>query len=148
MSKISGKVLPLEVRSELHAVATPVRKEKGAILFRAGQPGRGAFLIRSGKVRLTLDVASGLYPPRTVSSGAVIGLPATFSGEPYSLTAEVEKTCRMDFIPRRRLLNLLLRNPKTGFQIVRILSEEIFQMRRAAKRSISSGALTTKKAWL
>ena len=144
--KMTGKILPPEVRKELQAVARPLRREKGAILFRAGQPGRGAFLIRSGRVRLTLDVASRLYPARTVSSGAVIGLPATFSGEPYSLTAEVEKTCRMDFIPRRRLLNLLLRNPKAGFQIVRILSEEIFQMRTAAKRGVKTGASATKKA--
>ncbi|MGO9083621.1 MAG: hypothetical protein ACLP6G_16590 [Terriglobales bacterium] len=74
----------------------------------------------------------------------MIGLPATFSGQPYSLTAEVEKACHMDFIPRRRLRNLLLRNPQAGFQIVQMLSEEIFQMREAAKRSISTGVLATK----
>jgi CRP-like cAMP-binding protein len=132
------KTLPLELRKDLHAVATPVRKGKGEILFRAGEPGRGAFLIRSGKVRLTLDVASGLYPTRKVGSGALIGLPATFSGEPYSLTAEVEKACQMDFIPRRKLLEFLLQNPEVGFQIARILSEEIFQMRKAAKGRVNN----------
>ena len=127
-----------ELRKQLQAVAIPVRKEKGTILFRAEQPGRGAFLIRSGQVKLTLDGAPGLYPARTLDSGAVIGLPATFSGEPYSLTAEVKRTCRLDFIPRRKLLNFLRRNPEAGFQIARVLSEEIFQMRRAAKRSLRS----------
>jgi len=65
--------------------------------------------------------------------GHVIGLPATFSGEPYSLTAKAERNCHLDFIPRDKLLDLLRFNPEVGFQVVRILSEEIFQMRKAAQ---------------
>ena len=133
---MSAKALPLEVRKQLHAVATPVRKDKGTILFRAGQPCRGAFLIRSGQVKLSLDDISRLYPSRTVGSGVVIGLPATFSDEPYSLTAEVKNTCRLDFISRQKLLKLLRQNSQAGFQILRLLSEEIFQMRKAVKRSL------------
>lgn len=91
----------------------------------------GAFLIRSGQVRLSLD-HSALYPARSLGPGNVIGLPASFSGEPYSLTARAEKNCRLDFIPRARLLELLLRKPKIGFQIGRMLSEEISQMRKIA----------------
>ena len=76
-----------------------------------------------------------LYPSRMVGAGSVIGLPATFSGEPYSLTAEAARDCYLEFIPRRRLLELLRRSPKVGFQIVRILSEEIAEMRHTdAKR--------------
>ncbi len=112
-----GKKVSPDLRKELAAIATPVHKAKGTILFRAGRPGHGAFLIRSGKVRLTLGGGSGLCPARVLGLGAVIGLPATFSGEPYSLTAEVAEDCRLEFIPRRRLLNLLRRNPQAGFQI-------------------------------
>ena len=106
-------------------------KAKGSVLFRAGQPVRGAFLVRSGRVRMSLD-HSTLCPARTVGSGGIIGLPATFSGEPYSLTAQVQTDCKLDFVPRARLLRLLRNNPELGFQIVRLLSEEIFQMRTAA----------------
>jgi hypothetical protein len=48
-------------------------------------------------------------------SGGVIALPATFSGEHYSLTAEVAKDYLFDFIPRRKLLDLLRQNPSVGF---------------------------------
>ena len=106
-------------------------KAKGSILFRAGQPVRGAFLVRSGRVRMSLD-HSTLCPGRTVGSGSILGLPATFSGEPYSLTAQVQTDCKLDFVRRARLLRLLRNNPELGFQIVRLLSEEIFQMRKAA----------------
>lgn len=117
--------------SELRNAGTPIFKRKGSVLFRVGQPVRGAYLIRSGQVKMKLEHA-GLYPSRTVGSGSVIGLPATFSGEPYSLTAEAKMDCNLDFIPRARLLSLLRRNPRLGFQIVRMLSEEIFQMRKTA----------------
>lgn len=106
-------------------------KPKGSVLFRAGQPVRGAFLVRSGRVKMSLD-HSTLCPARTVGPGSIIGLPATFSGEPYSLTAQVQTDCKLDFVPRARLLRLLRNNPELGFQIVRLLSEEIFHMRKAA----------------
>ena len=128
---MSKTVLSSDLRSGLHAVATPVVEEKGRVIFRAGQPVRGAFLVRSGRVKMSLD-HSPTYPPRSVGAGSMIGLPATFSGEPYSLTAKAECGCRLDFIPRARLLQHLRSHPKAGFQIVRMLSEEIFLMRKAA----------------
>lgn len=106
------------------------------MLFRSGQPCRGAFLIRSGQVELSLDAASKLYPTRTVSSGFVVGLPATFSGEPYSLTAQAKSRCRLDFVPRTRLLDLLQQNSQAGFEILRLLSEEIFQIRKVVKNRV------------
>jgi CRP-like cAMP-binding protein len=114
---------------KLHTAARPIRKRKGTVLFRAGQPGRGAYLVRRGQVRMSLGDNPLLYPSRMVGAGSVIGLPATFSGEPYSLTAEAARDCQLEFIPRRRLLELLRQSPKVGFQIVRILSEEISEMR-------------------
>jgi len=137
--RIVGCVMPnLKLSPDLYkylkSAARPIVKRRGTVLFREGRPGRGAFLIRSGEVRMTLGDKSKLYPVRTLGSGSVIGLPATFSGEPYSLTAEAKKDCHLYFVPRRKLLDLLRRNPEVGFNIVRILSEEIFQMRKAARR--------------
>lgn len=119
------------LESELRSAGTHIVKPKGSTLFRTGQPVKGAFLIHSGRVRMSLD-HSALYPARTLGSGRIIGLPATFSGEPYSLTATAEQNCHLYFIPRARLLEILRRKPEVGFQIVRMLSEEISQMRKAA----------------
>ena len=127
---MSRRTLSLEVRRQLHAIATPALKDKGTVLFQMGQPCRGAFLIRSGQVQLSLDNVSSLYPTRTVCSGFIAGLPATFSGEPYSLTAETKSRCRVEFIPRQKLLGLLHENPDAGVQILRLLSEEIFYIRK------------------
>jgi|SRR5579872_2175055 CRP-like cAMP-binding protein len=132
---MAARTLSLDVRKQLHEIARPVVADKGEVLFRSGQVCEGAFLIQSGQVKLSLDTISNSYPPRTVSSGFVVGLPASFSGEPYSLTAEAKTACRLDFISRRSLLKALHENPKAGFEIVRILSDEIFKMRKAAKKA-------------
>jgi CRP-like cAMP-binding protein len=130
---MSRRTLPVKVRQQLQAIATPVLKEKGTVLFRLGQPCRGAFLVNSGQVTLSLDADSRSYLARTVGSGSVIGLPATFSGEPYSLTAEAKTKCRLLFISRPRLPGLLHKSPQAGFEILRVLSEEIFHIRKAVK---------------
>ena len=137
---MSTKTLPIKVRRQLQAVATPVLKDKGAILFRSGQFCRGAFLIRSGQVKLCLEPTSSLYPARTVGPGFVLGLPASVSGEPYSLTAQAKSKCLLGFISRRKLLNFLHRNPETGLEVLRLLSEEIFQIRKVARRGVRGTA--------
>jgi CRP-like cAMP-binding protein len=80
-----------------------------------------------------------------MGAGAVIGLPAAFSGEPYSLAAQTKTACRLDFIPRGELLDILRRNPKAGFDIVRMLSEEIYEMRNVVKRRLGKLESTTRK---
>jgi CRP-like cAMP-binding protein len=134
---MARKKLPIALRKALSALATTIHKPKNAVLFRVGQPCRGAFLIRSGEVKLSLDEAAHLYRTRTVRSGFIIGLPAVFSGEPYSLTAQTKTACKLDFVPRKKLLALLRQNPEVGFDIVRLLSNEIHQMRTVAKRHLS-----------
>jgi CRP-like cAMP-binding protein len=128
----------LGLRKKLQSLGKPERKQKDTVLFRPGQPCRGAFLIRSGQVELSLAGASHLYPARVLKPGAVIGLPAAFSGEPYSLTAQTKTACQVVFIPRAELLELVRRTPRAGFEIIRLLSEEISLMRTVAKRSLQT----------
>jgi CRP-like cAMP-binding protein len=139
LAKLWGKSMTApkfssSINNQLQAIGEPVLKPKGTVLLREGQPGGGAFLIKSGSVNMTLAANPKLYPSRRLGCGRVIGLPATFSGEPYSLTAECATNCRLYFIPRQNLLELIQHDPSAGFQIVRILSDEIFQMRKSAGR--------------
>lgn len=134
--------LSSDLVKQLKSVATPVAIHRGNLLFRAGEPVRGAFLIRRGQVRMRLN-RSACFRARTVGSGRIIGLPATFSGEPYSLTAEATTDCHLYFISRAMMLNLLRHNPRVGYEIIRILSKEIFQMRKATTQITGSRALSS-----
>lgn len=131
-----GKKLSPELNRALRTASKPLNKKKGDLLFRAGEQARGAFVVRSGKVRLQLEGAGGLYPTRTLGPGSLVGLPATVSGEPYSLTADAAQDCALDFIARKDLLALLQHNTTAALQILQILSEEIYQMRNTARKAL------------
>src|SRR5579859_6897098 len=108
---MSSLKLSPDLQSHLTAIATRISEPAGTVLFHAGEPGRGAFLIRSGKVKMSLVGSSDLYPARFLREGSLIGLPASFCGEPYSLTAEAVQDSDLDFVPRSKLLNLLQDDP-------------------------------------
>lgn len=133
-----GVELPTDVKKQLESVSRFVKKKKGAVLFRRGMASRGAYLIRHGQVELSLEGGGNLYPTRLLGPGSIVGLPASFSGEPYSLTAVAVKDCELGFVTRPHLLKLLQDNTEVALQLLQILSEEIAQMRKAANAAFVS----------
>jgi CRP-like cAMP-binding protein len=127
-----------ELKAELEQLATVIFKPKGAILFRRGEDVSGVFLIRSGRVSLALDCETPLYPARILGPGAVAGLPATVSGNPYSLTAKVVDDAELAFVPRHAVLKCLQNNPTFCFQVMDMLSGEISDIRSAFKQDGST----------
>lgn len=122
-----------DLNTELDRLATAVSKPAGAVLFRRGDEPVGIFLVREGKVRLSLEDNPRLYPPKILGGGSIVGLPGTLSGSAYSLTAEIVQDADLGFIPRKALLKFLRSNPALCFQLMQTLSEEISDMRWAIK---------------
>lgn len=126
-----------ELASELNRAASGVSKNEGAVLFRSGDPVSGIFIVRKGAVRLSLGVANGLYPPRTLGPGEIAGLPATLTGH-YSLTAEVATPhAELGYVPSQRVSELLEMSPRLCFLAMRLISEEIARVRTALKETPS-----------
>lgn len=129
-------VVSVLMREELLRVATSISSElKGTVLFRRGDTVRGLFLIRSGRVSVDLDAGSPAFPPRILGAGAVVGLPATVAGSPYSLTAEVIADAELAFVPRPAVLCCLQSNPQLCFEVMDLLSGEISGTRTALKNA-------------
>jgi CRP-like cAMP-binding protein len=124
-----------ELRAELESRATIISKPKGAILFRRGDDAAGVFLVRKGRVKLGLDLVTRMYPDRTLGAGAIAGLPATVSGEPYSLTAKVAEDSELAFVPRETVLACLQNNSSLCFQVMYMLGGEISGIRSAFKEN-------------
>jgi len=120
---------PSELRLALQAIGSSIAKSKKSILFRRGDKPVGVFLVRKGKVSLSLDGTS--VASRTLGPGSVLGLPATLNRRPYSLTAMATEDCRLDFIRREAVVRLLHENTFVCFQALQILGSEISDMRRA-----------------
>jgi hypothetical protein len=87
---------------------------KGKVLFQQGEAGRGVFLLRQGKVRLSLHAAGRKkLPYRIAGPGNILGFPATLSNAPYSLTAENLADCELGFAPAVDVINLLSKRSAT-----------------------------------
>ncbi len=139
MATLGSNLIPSpELKAGLEQRATIVFKPKGAILFQRGDDVFGVFLIRSGRISLALDCPTPVYPPRILGPGAVVGLPATVSGNPYSLTAKVLDDSELAFVSRDAVLECLQHKPLLCFQVMDMLSGEISDIRSAFKQNDSS----------
>lgn len=125
------------VIAELDRLATTVSIPKGTILFQCGKAVAGVFVVRRGAVRMSLDDASHLYPPRILGPGEIAGLPATLTGT-YSLTAQVIEDAELGFIPAPRVTELFASSPQLCFLAMHIISEEIARTRSVLKDGSSS----------
>ena len=135
MGETSGLVVSEGLREVLLRDATSVTHEpKGKVLFRKGDEARGLFLICSGRVTTELETEKFTIPPRIIGAGAVLGLPSTVAGSPYSLTAEVLDKAELAFIPREVVLKILSTNPELCFEVLQLLGGEISATRNVIRQ--------------
>lgn len=128
---MSNLLAPRELQLKLRNLSSTLLRRKGAFLFRRGDPGVGVFLIRKGKVSLRLERVGDLLQSRTLGRGSLVGLPATFTGATYSLTAEVTEDAELDFVARDDFLALMGKDPHICLQAMNLLSIEIASLRSA-----------------
>jgi len=108
--------------------------DRGDVLFSRGDEVRGVFLILSGQVRLGLGGESTAFPCRDFGPGAILGLPATLSDSPYSLTAEASANTEAVYVSRAALLDVLRTQSKLCLEVMSLLSEELAETRNALSR--------------
>ena len=120
-----------ELAEALDAMASSHNCRPGGVLFRQGQPGDGVLVLRQGKVRLSAASQGGdtHLSYRVVGPGYVLGLPALFSGQPYSLTAEALEECAFGFVDRERALELIRNRLDLCFQAADLLAQEVRSLR-------------------
>lgn len=108
---------------------------QGAILFLEGQPARGAYIVCSGRVKLSTTSREGkTLILRIAQAGEVLGLHATVSGKPYELTAETLQPCQLDFIKREDFLRFLQNHADACLHAAQHLSQncqDAYEMIRA-----------------
>ena len=116
--------LPPRAVERLAAITSPSSYPKGATLFVEGQPPRGVFVLCSGRVKLSATSADGrTLIVRISEPGEVLGLPATITGKPYELTAEVIEPTQANFIPRQEFLGFLREFGEAALRVAQQLGE-------------------------
>ena len=123
----------LQRLSEITASAT---YPKGATLFVEGQTARGLFILCAGHVKLSTSSSDGRTLILRISEpGDLLGLPATISGRPYEVTADVIEPTQANFISRTDFLNFLRDHGEAALRVAQELSET-YQTAFAEMRTI------------
>lgn len=111
-----------EFQEALQRIGDVKRFGRNCVLFRVGDLNDGVFLVLKGKV--CLRVPSVIKLDRVFQAGSVLGLPSTFSGNPYSLTAFSIAGCQVIHVARHRFLELMAVRSDCCREAVELLSRE------------------------
>lgn len=120
-----------EVLKTFSAVSRLNTYPGGALLFVEGQMPRGAYVLCSGKVKLSTTSREGkILILKVAGAGEVLGLSAAISGTCYELTAETAGPCHVNFVERDALLRLMERSGEMATHSAQALSGEFQSMYR------------------
>src|SRR5713101_1858191 len=116
--------LPPAALEGLSAITSAAAYPKGATLFVEGQSPRGVFILCTGRVKLSTSSADGrTLILRIAEPGEVLGLPATVTGKPYELTADVIEPTQANFIARDDFLRFLREHGEAALRVAQQLGE-------------------------
>jgi CRP/FNR family transcriptional regulator, cyclic AMP receptor protein len=116
--------LPPAPAHALAAITSAAAYPKGATLFVEGESPRGVFILCSGRAKLSTSSADGKTLILTISEpGEVLGLPATVTGKPYELTAEVIEPTQANFVSRDDFLRFLREHGEAAWRVAQQLGE-------------------------
>ena len=116
--------LPPAALQALSAITAAAAYPRGATLFVEGQSPRGVFILCNGRVKLSTSSADGKTLILRISDpGEVLGLPATITGKPYELTADVIEPTQANFISREDFLRFLREHGEAALRVAQQLGE-------------------------
>ena len=112
-----------ELRGALQLPSERQHFSAGQVLFREDQNAVGVFLLLRGKVRMSVQSLPKL--DRQLSAGSLMGLPSSFTGRPYSLTAQAMTDADVLHIPCEPFLQLMRDRPDLCREATEMLGREV-----------------------
>lgn len=121
----------------------------GAVLFAEGQSPRGVFIVRRGKVKLSICGSDGrTLILRMVNPGLLLGVAAVVSGCPYEATAETQEPCEISFLRHSDLLRLMRLHGELALWVTQQISADYASTCREIRDLILSDSASEKLARL
>lgn len=112
-----------ELRGALQLLGRKEHFSAGQVLFREEQEAIGLFLLLKGKARMSVYNLPKL--DRLFSVGSLMGLPSTFTGHPYSLTAQAITDADVLHVPSEPFLQLMRDRPELCGEATEMLGREV-----------------------
>ncbi len=111
----------------LNAITSAAVYPRASMLFLEGQQGRGAFVLCTGKVKLSTTSREGkTIITKIAEHGDVLGLSATISNHPYEVTAEMMEPGQANFIAADALLQFLRDYGEVAIRVAQQLSRNYY----------------------
>ena len=101
------------------------------ILFHKGDPGSCVYLVRRGEVDLILSLSSTRALGFRAKAGSLIGLPAAFSRDRYSMTAVAYRGAELGVMSGEMFREMVASDPQLSLDVLRILAAETHAARIA-----------------
>jgi len=131
-------------QTDLHSLLEAIRSSnfgtlnslhvRGRVLFAEGEPVRGVYILRTGRATVSISSSQGrVVMLRLAQAGDVLGLNSTVRNCPYDTTVKILEPCRVDFIPRAKLIELMRQDSVAAHAILNLLSRELTELTDRAK---------------
>ncbi|MFL6332760.1 MAG: Crp/Fnr family transcriptional regulator [Pyrinomonadaceae bacterium] len=109
--------LPEPSLRALEALKYTTLYPRGALLFVEGQPGRGVYILCSGRVKLSATSSDArVIITRIARAGEILGLCATLAGGDYEVTAETLEPSQVNFVRAADFKRLLATNVEAALR--------------------------------
>jgi CRP/FNR family cyclic AMP-dependent transcriptional regulator len=138
-----------DIADALEDVALTTTYPTGAALFAEAQAPRGVFIVRRGRVKLSVSGSDGrTLILRIVEAGEPLGIAAAISGREYEATAETQEPCEISFIRRSDLLRLMHLHGELALWVTQHLSQDYTSTCREIRDLMLSDSASEKLARL
>jgi CRP/FNR family transcriptional regulator, cyclic AMP receptor protein len=137
------------VADALEQEAVTTTYPTGAVLFAEGQVPRGVFIVRRGKVKLSICGSDGrTLILRMVDPGCPLGVAAVISGRHYEATAETQEPSEISFLRQSDLLRLMRAHGELAVWVTEHISADYASTCREIRDLILSDSASEKLARL
>lgn len=115
--------LSSSVAREFESIRMTTTYPAGAVLFVEAENPHGAFVLLTGRVKLSISSPSGkVIILRIARPGEILGLHAVVSSTGFQATAETIEPCQVSFVRRDEFLRFLREHPQASLEAARQLS--------------------------
>jgi CRP/FNR family transcriptional regulator, cyclic AMP receptor protein len=141
--------LPAAVVEVLEHESLTTTYPTGAVLFAEGQAARGVFIVRRGRVKLSICGSDGrTLILRMVETGCPLGVAAVVSGRQYEATAETQEPSEISFLRHSDLLRLMRLHGELALWVTQHISQDYASTCREIRDLILSDSASEKLARL
>jgi CRP/FNR family cyclic AMP-dependent transcriptional regulator len=141
--------LPASVAEALENESLTTTYPTGAVLFAEGQSPRGVFIVRRGRIKLSVCGSDGrTLILRMVEPGFVLGVAAVVCGCRYEATAETQEPSEISFVRHSDLLRLMRLHGELALWVTQQISQDYAATCREIRDLILSDSASEKLARL